>query len=72
MMASSRDAVNNIYKERGVFIIIGLTGRTGSGCATTANILKTETVNQLSLQVAKSIDFNNNNERKYRENSKKH
>ena len=33
-------AIENIYGEREKFIIIGLTGRTGSGCTTVSNILK--------------------------------
>jgi len=35
-------SVQNAFEQRHSLIIIGLTGRTGSGCSTTANILKTE------------------------------
>jgi len=65
-MANSKDAVNNIYKERGEFIVIGLTGRTGSGCTTVANILKCEQVQQLDLQASKDCGFDNDEDRKYR------
>lgn len=33
------DAIHQIYKHRENFIIIGLTGRTGSGCSTVASLL---------------------------------
>ena len=35
-------AISNIYAEREKFIIIGLTGRTGSGCTTVSEILEKE------------------------------
>lgn len=41
------EVVDQIYKLRRNFIIIGLTGRTGSGCTTVADVLKTEDVNSL-------------------------
>lgn len=41
------EVVNQIYKLRQNFILIGLTGRTGSGCSTVANTLKTQDVNKL-------------------------
>lgn len=37
------DVINTIYKLRDDFILIGLTGRTGSGCSTVARILSTPT-----------------------------
>ena len=33
------DLISNLLGERSNFILIGLTGRTGSGCSTTANLL---------------------------------
>lgn len=36
------EVIDQIYKLRQNFILIGLTGRTGSGCTTVANVLKTE------------------------------
>ena len=35
-----RNNVKEIYKTRENFIVIGLTGKTGSGCSTVAQILK--------------------------------
>ena len=32
-------ALENVFKESSNFLIIGLTGRTGSGCSTSAYIL---------------------------------
>ncbi|MFW6764789.1 deoxycytidylate deaminase, partial [Acinetobacter pittii] len=34
--------ISSLLSERDNFIVIGLTGRTGSGCSTTAKILATE------------------------------
>lgn len=39
--------VKQIYKLRRDFLLIGLTGRTGSGCTTVADILRTEDFNTL-------------------------
>jgi len=36
------DVVNTIYDLRKNFVLIGLTGRTGSGCSTVANVLATK------------------------------
>jgi dCMP deaminase len=36
---SDTDLISNLLSERSNFILIGLTGRTGSGCTTTANLL---------------------------------
>lgn len=44
-MSSYYNSVNNVYKERANNIIIGLTGRTGSGCSTAAKILETSALN---------------------------
>ena len=58
-------AIDTIYNEREQFIIIGLTGRTGSGCTTVSNILKTEQFSDLNMREPKTTDFSNNDERKY-------
>lgn len=34
-----QEAISSIYSEEDDFIIIGLTGRTGSGCTTASKIL---------------------------------
>lgn len=62
---STDKAINKIYDERKDFIIIGLTGRTGSGCTTIADILSKSEFSKLDLRVPKSYDFHNNEERKY-------
>lgn len=58
-------AISNIYAEREKFIIIGLTGRTGSGCTTVGDILKTEKFDDLWLREPKTTNFDSAEERKY-------
>lgn len=58
-------AIHTIYDEREKFIIIGLTGRTGSGCTTVSKILQYEKFNDLNLKEPKTTNFETNNERKY-------
>ena len=58
-------AIENIYEEREKFIIIGLTGRTGSGCTTVSKILGAENFNALNLHEPKTTDFETNEQRKY-------
>lgn len=58
-------SVQNAFGQRRSLIIIGLTGRTGSGCSTTADILKTEFFDDLHLKNPKTSDFKNRDERKY-------
>ena len=38
-MMNDENLISNLLSERSNFILIGLTGRTGSGCTTTANLL---------------------------------
>lgn len=61
------EVVKQIYGLRQNFILIGLTGRTGSGCSTVAKLLQTENVKDLRSQYK---DFNegeiDNNTRKNR------
>ena len=61
------EVVKQIYKLRQNFILIGLTGRTGSGCSTVGKILATENVQDLKSNYR---DFNegdiDNNTRKDR------
>lgn len=45
MDSSTASAIDNIYKETKNFLIIGLTGRTGSGCTTAAKILSSDEIN---------------------------
>ena len=58
-------AISNIYAEREKFIIIGLTGRTGSGCTTVSEILEKENFKNLCLHEPKTTNFISNEERKY-------
>lgn len=53
-MTTYNDAITKLFSEKEKLVIIGLTGRTGSGCSTAANILSKE-YNQLDLQYGKSI-----------------
>ena len=62
---NNSNAIDTIYDEREKFIIIGLTGRTGSGCTTVSTILQTKNFQKLSLHQPKTTDFDNNDERKY-------
>jgi len=41
------ELIDNLYKLRRNFILIGLTGRTGSGCSSTARILATQNLDNL-------------------------
>ena len=62
----TRDCVATIYNERSNFIIIGLTGRTGSGCSEAASILASENFEALKLRTPKNQDFHSKEERKYK------
>ncbi len=59
------DSLNSAYRERTSLIILGLTGRTGSGCTTVSRILKTKKFSMLDLHDFKTHDFKSKNERKY-------
>ncbi|MGB4587823.1 MAG: anti-phage dCTP deaminase [Clostridiaceae bacterium] len=64
-MAESLDiALENLFNERKDFIIIGLTGRTGSGCSTVADLL-TKDFKELNVVPPKNELFSSNEERKY-------
>ena len=52
------EVIKQIYKLRQNFILIGLTGRTGSGCSTVAKVLGTENVQDLKSNYR---DFNEDN-----------
>lgn len=62
---SFRDSVNMAYQERQSVIIIGLTGKTGSGCTTVSKILQKKDFESLNLSTPKDHDFKDSNERKY-------
>lgn len=56
-------AIDKIYEEISDFLVIGLTGRTGSGCSTSAKILSAKT---LDLPDPGQSHFVGNEQRKYR------
>lgn len=54
--------ISQIYKLRNNFILIGLTGRTGSGCSTVANILADENILSYNSEFKKVNDKQINND----------
>lgn len=61
------EVVDQIYKLRRNFIIIGLTGRTGSGCTTVADVLKKEDISCLKSNYKEiNSGYIDNNVRKNR------
>lgn len=64
-MRNNIQSVENAYQKRDQFILIALTGRTGSGCSTTASILRKESFSDLDLSTPKYKEFNSVDERKY-------
>lgn len=57
--------LDSLYKQREDLLIVGLTGRTGAGCSTVAQILQQKSFEKLDLKSYKTCDFNNSDERKY-------
>lgn len=64
MLESYEKAVQKVYESLDSCIIIGLTGRTGSGCTTTAKILETKNFKELPLKTPKKSEFCDIEERK--------
>lgn len=62
-MSNSFDALNNIFKDTSDFLVIGLTGRTGSGCSTAAQRLSQ---NDFNMPDVEQSHFLGNERRKYR------
>lgn len=56
--------IDEIYKERDKFIIIGLTGYTGSGCSTVANLFSSE-FEDLNAPIPKSNYYKGKDDRSY-------
>ncbi len=65
VMSDYKKFINKVYSEIDSCIIIGLTGRTGSGCSTVAQILQNEEFEQLALPMPKTKDYTDVEERKY-------
>lgn len=59
------NGLDTIFNERSKFIIIGLTGRTGSGCTTVADLLK-QPFGKFNAPRAKTCQYENDEERKYK------
>lgn len=64
-MESYQTAINKVYKKVNDCIIIGLTGRTGSGCTTTSKILGYAKFKDLNLPKPKERNFEDTEDRKY-------
>lgn len=62
-MSNSFDALNNIFKDTSDFLVIGLTGRTGSGCSTAAQLLSQD---KLNIPTVEHCHFRDNERRKFR------
>lgn len=60
------DLVKQVYELRQKFMIIGLTGRTGSGCSTVADLLKGDFQTLAPPIPVESHEGTTNDERKYR------
>lgn len=58
--------LDTIYKERRKFMILGLTGRTGSGCTTLAKLMTENSFYDFNAPRPKSSLFDNDEERKYK------
>ena len=58
------EAVDHTYCERNKVIIVGLTGRTGSGCTTLSQILSNPDFKSLCYHTCNSYNYNNIEERK--------
>lgn len=56
-------AIDKLYDESSNFIVIGLTGRTGSGCSTSAQILSQD---KIDLPETDKAHYTDNEARKYR------
>lgn len=55
-----------LYRLRDKFVIIGLTGRIGSGCTSVSKFLTSQTFEANNFPHPQTRDFNSNEERKYR------
>ena len=59
------EAIKSLYSQRERFILIGLTGRPGSGCTTVSDILAKKSMEELDLRSYKTRDYKSADERKY-------
>ena len=59
------ESIKSAYSQREKFVLIALTGRTGSGCSTAASILAKSSFKDLDLQEPQVREINTNEDRKY-------
>ncbi|GAA4361610.1 anti-phage dCTP deaminase [Hymenobacter saemangeumensis] len=59
------NSLDTLFQLRSKFIVLGLTGRTGSGCSTIAKLLSQESFSSCQFPAPKATHFENNEERKY-------
>jgi len=62
-LSDESNALERVYVESSEFIILGLTGRTGSGCSTAAKILSEDDIH---LPESSKIYSSENDSRKYK------
>ena len=62
-MVKSQQAISSVFKETSDFILVGLTGRTGSGCSTTAELLSSS--DKMDLPGKSEIYKSDSDQRKY-------
>lgn len=65
----SNAMISSLFHERSKFIVLGLTGRTGSGCTTAANILENEKASfpkAEDVKIGKDLFFSNLDLRRYK------
>lgn len=65
-MTEQDTGLNKLYKQREDFIIIGLTGRIGSGSSQVAKILEKKYFEEVELAPPQRDNFSDINERKYK------
>ncbi|WP_036308487.1 hypothetical protein, partial [Methyloglobulus morosus] len=65
-MTKESEAVEELFSERKKFLILGLTGLTGSGCSTTADLLKSKEWPDFNPPSDASFYKNENDVRKYK------
>ncbi len=58
------ELIDNLYKLRRNFILLGLTGRTGSGCSSIAKILSTQNLDELPSNYKDGKDLSDVEQRK--------
>lgn len=63
-MKNCNEAIEKMYEYRSKFIVLGLTGMTGSGCTTAAKILAKKHFEDLELKQPKTYDYLDAEERK--------